>query len=145
MATFRPHQILAILARHFEGGGLLTEDQGAGSSPGLVDCLKGLGERAPRDSITADYTLTADDEGKVLEVDPDGGTVTITVPVDLLVGYYVEVRQVGTGTVNIVAASGVTIRVVASAADPIAIAEQWGGASVEVRALNDVIVDGRLA
>lgn len=143
--TLRPHDILELRDDHFSGGGPVTDDSAGPRSPGLIKMLKAAVERAPREPITASRALTADDEGRVLEIDPDGGTVDIDLPTGLDIGFFCELRQIGTGTVTITAGAGATINVVASATVPATIAEQWGAATVEVRAENTWLVDGRLA
>jgi hypothetical protein len=141
----RPHQVLDIPDDHFDGGRNLTAEAEEGPDKGLPSMLRSLSERPPILSVSADYTLTKDDEGKIIEVDPGGGTVTVTLPPSLDVGYFVQVRQVGTGTARIAAGSGATLNVVATAASPTAIAEQWASAAVEVRASSTWIVTGALA
>lgn len=63
-------------------------------------------------SETANFTLAADDGGKILEVDK-GTDVTVTVPpnssVSLPVGFTVEFVQVGAGQVVLSEGSGVTV------------------------------------
>lgn len=141
--VLRPHDVLALRDDHFSGASALTEE--SGTQDGLVRALKAATERAPRTAVTASRALTADDEGCVLEVDPDGGTVDIDLSAGLAVGFIAEIRQVGTGTVTITAGAGATINVIASAAVPATIAEQWAGVSVEVRDEDTWLIDGRLA
>jgi hypothetical protein len=57
---------------------------------------------------TADYTLTANDYGSVL-VFNSASTVVLTIPSSLSAGFYCQVIQQGTGQVNVVGASGVTV------------------------------------
>ena len=66
--------------------------------PKLVDVLP----------LTASYTLTLADSGKVITMNNDGPTV-ITVPSTLPVGYNVSIYQLGAGTVTITGASGVNV------------------------------------
>jgi hypothetical protein len=57
---------------------------------------------------TADYTLTANDFGSVL-VFNSASTVVLTIPSSLSAGFYCQVIQQGTGQVNVVGASGVSV------------------------------------
>jgi hypothetical protein len=58
--------------------------------------------------ITANYTLVVDDSSQVLRVS-SATAVTITLPVDLPVGFQVAVIQAGAGQITFAPASGVTI------------------------------------
>lgn len=137
----RPHEILELDDAYFSGGAHLTEAQAGG----LMSILKGAVERAPIVAVTGSRALTAADEGRILEVDPAGGSITITLPTGLDVGFFTQVRQVGTGTVTIAGAGGTTVNAAASLDTPLTLAEQWGpGATVEVRATNSWLVTGQL-
>lgn len=57
---------------------------------------------------TAAYTLTANDFGSVL-VFNSASTVVLTIPSSLSAGFYCQVIQQGTGQVNVVGASGVSV------------------------------------
>lgn len=61
---------------------------------------------------TAGYTTSLSDAGKTVEVDATT-TVTVTVPTNATVAYplstVLRIRKIGTGNVNVVGASGVTI------------------------------------
>src|SRR5690606_19673339 len=135
MADPRPHNLLTLSDDHFAGGRNTTAESEDPTNLTLPASLRAAVERTPILAVTADYTLSAEDEGKIIEVN-SGSTVTITVPTGLAVGYFVQVRQIGAGTARIAAASGVTLNVIASAASPIDIAERWGVAAIELRAAN---------
>jgi hypothetical protein len=61
---------------------------------------------------TSSYQLTAPDAGKVVRINTSGAT-DVTVPDDVTeefpIGAVVSIRQVGTGAVTVVEASGVTV------------------------------------
>lgn len=144
MSELRPHNILDLPDDHFDGGRNTTAESEESSDRSLPNILRAAAERPPILTVTADYTLVPDDEGKIIEVNA-GVTTSITIPAGLPVGFFVQVRQVGAGTARIVAGAGVTINVVASAASPIDLAEQWGVAAIELRAANTAHVSGQLA
>jgi hypothetical protein len=58
--------------------------------------------------ITGNYTLGDTDVGLVIRVNT-GSAVTITVPPGLVPGFACDIRRAGTGTVTLVAGSGVSI------------------------------------
>jgi hypothetical protein len=68
-------------------------------------------KRVPIVQVVADYTITEDDLGKMIEVN-SSSAVNITIPLNLttMIGASVEVFRLGTGTVTIVPASGVTLK-----------------------------------
>ena len=147
MAVPRLYQILQLPLNYFAGGARLTESLNDSDAPGLMEIVHSVAGRAVLTSVTATTVLTEVDEGGVLEVDPAGGTVQIQIPGgDVLpVGFYVVIRQVGTGTVQIVAGSGSpTIQVRASASSPIVVSEQFASAMIEKRAANTFLVSGEL-
>jgi hypothetical protein len=64
-------------------------------------------------SKTADFTLTAGEEGALFAVAPNSGTIDVTVPTGMRSGYACVIAHVGgvaTHDVALVAASGVTIQ-----------------------------------
>lgn len=93
----------------------------------------------------ASYTLVLADAGKVVERSNSSAN-TVTVPPDASVpfpvGARVDVCQTGTGQTTIAAGSGVTIR---SADGKLAIAKQYGGASLYKRAANEWLLIGGIA
>lgn len=140
----RPHELLAIPNDHFDGGRNQSAEGEEPIDKGLAAMVRTCVERAPILEVTADYTLLAADEGKIIEVNAAGAT-TITLPAGLPIGYFVQVRQVGAGTPTIAAGAGATLNVVASVTAPYTIAEQWAAAAVEVRAANTWLASGQLA
>jgi hypothetical protein len=140
----RPHQVLDIPDDHFDGGRNLTAETEEGLDKRLSSMLRTLAERALITTVTSAYTLTGDDEGKIIEVD-SADPVEITLPPSLDIGYFAQVRQVGAGAVTVVAGAGATLNVVASAVSPATISEQWASAAVEVRATSTWIITGALA
>ncbi|MGV6875957.1 hypothetical protein ACUSIJ_25135 [Pseudochelatococcus sp. B33] len=91
------------------------------------------------------YTLALADAGRVVERNNSSAN-TVTVPANATVafpiGTRIDVFQVGTGQTTIAAASGVTIR---SADSKLAIAKQYGGASLYKRATNEWLLIGGLS
>ncbi len=76
---------------------------------------------------TASYTLTVEDNGKIIEFNSAAG-VTLTIPTGLPVGFQISVSQIGTGQVTF-AGSGVTVR---NAYNFTKTATQWSKAGVEI-------------
>lgn len=60
-------------------------------------------------TITADYTLTADDEGYIIRCN-SSSDITVTIPSGLPVGYIVHLYRFGTGELTVSAGSGVVLR-----------------------------------
>lgn len=136
----RPHAILRLRDALFSGGAHLTER----GDTGLLAMLKGLAERPPICAHDDDYTVSVDDEGAVLELNPDGGSLTLTLPIDLPVGFFATVRQVSTGTVTIEAGAGASLVAVGASAS-VDLAGRWASAGIEVRAADSWHVAGQLA
>lgn len=94
---------------------------------------------------TADYTLVLTDAGKVIEMD-DSGPLVLTIPTNASVafpiGTVLEVIALGSGTVTIAPAGGVTLYSVDSLTD---IAAQYGTVSLRKRATNTWVLAGLLA
>lgn len=94
---------------------------------------------------TADYTLTAADAGKVIEMDSAGPT-TVTIPANatiaLPVGAVLEVVNVNTGLVTLAGEAGVTLQ---SSGGRTTLASQYDGASLRQRAADVWILTGTLS
>jgi hypothetical protein len=94
---------------------------------------------------TAAYTLGLTDAGSAVEV-TSSSAVNVTVPsnasVAFPVGTVIEVAQLGTGMVTIVAASGVTLN---SAGSLVATRAQYSAVSLRKRATNTWLLAGDLA
>ena len=90
---------------------------------------------------TANYTLALDDTGRVVSVD-SSSAVTVTVPangtVAFPVGTLINVYRAGTGAVDIVGASGVTVRNVG------AISDQFGEVSLRKRDTDEWVLVGQV-
>ena len=90
---------------------------------------------------TGNYTLALDDTGRVVSVD-SSSAVTVTVPangtVAFPVGTLVNVYRAGSGAVDIVGASGVTVRNVG------AISDQFGEVSLRKRDVNEWVLVGQV-
>ncbi len=95
-------------------------------------------------SQTANYTLVATDVSKAVEMS-NSSARTITIPpnssVAFPVGSVIELRRMGTGSVTIVAGSGVTIR---NAAGVLTLRAQYSIASIVKRATNEWVISGDL-
>lgn len=144
MVPLRPHEILELSDDSLSGGARLTSARTEPPRAGLMGMLKALAERPPIQEITVSRALVAADEGTILEVDPGGGTVTLTLPADLPVGFYAAVRQVTAGTVRFAAGAGAAVDAFGSPS-PIDLGGEWASATVEVRAADTWIVTGQLA
>lgn len=90
-------------------------------------------------------TLALTDYGKVVEVTSSSSSV-ITVPANATIafpiGTMIEVARMGTGSVTIAAAVGVTIR---NPAAVLTISPQYGSVVLRKRATNEWVVNGSLA
>lgn len=84
--------------------------------------------------IKGDYTVTADDNGKLIEVASAG---SISFPFGLPPGFYVTIVNVGGGTVRLVALGGAQIR---SSTGGQALTTQWQSTTVYRRALSTELV-----
>lgn len=96
-------------------------------------------------SVTSSSTLAADDYRKTLLVD-SGSAVTLTIPthasVPFEIGAVIPITHIGTGTVTIAAASGVTLRQRSGSVES---AGQWAEMAVRKIAANEWILCGDLA
>lgn len=92
----------------------------------------------------ADYTLTSDDAGAILEMNKATG-VNVTVPPNSAVafptGTQITLSQIGAGQVTVVAGAGVTIRT----PDTLKLAEQYATAMLYKRGTNEWVLAGNLA
>lgn len=138
----RSIDVLAHPNGYLSGGSHITSKH----DDGLMPLLRGVAERPPRAPVISDYELEVTDEDTILEVDPDGGTVTITVPDDddFEQGFFVQVVQISDGTVAIESEAGVTLNVFADV-DPITLAGQWASIALNKRAADAWLVTGQLA
>lgn len=93
---------------------------------------------------TANYTLVLSDMGRAVEMS-NASARTITVPpnssVAFTIGTVIEVARMGTGSVTIVAGSGVTIR---NAAAVLTLRAQYSTVSLRKRATNEWVIAGDL-
>jgi len=91
------------------------------------------------------YTLALADAGKLVTLD-NGSAITLTVPanssVPFEVGATIAIAQVGTGTVTVSGASGVTVASLASKTD---LAGQYASASLVKTDTDDWLLIGGLA
>lgn len=94
---------------------------------------------------TGDYTLVGGDANISVEIN-SGSNRTVTVPaeatVNFPVGTIIEVDRIGTGTVTLAAAGGVTIR---SAGSLLSLRAQYSGVTLRKRATDDWLLTGDLA
>lgn len=138
----RSFEVLSRSNRHLSGGSHVTsfEDEG------LMPMLRAVAERPPRSPITADYEIEATDEDSILDIDPDGDTITITVPDDddFAIGFFVQLRQISDGTVVIEGDGAVVINAFGDPAT-IELGGQWAAASVEKRTTTAWLTTGQLA
>lgn len=82
--------------------------------------------------VTADLTVQEWHGGRVLEVDPQGETITITLPDDACgPGFFAEILQISAGTVEVVAAAGVSID--STAGTTPSLTAQWSEARLRRR------------
>lgn len=92
---------------------------------------------------TASYTLQRTDKGKLIEAD-SASAIVITIPSDATAGWvnsaFISVSKVGTGNVNVTAASGVTLNGVS--AGTAQILDQYGACHVYRRAANSWVIIG---
>jgi hypothetical protein len=99
-----------------------SESSGAGGTTEVADGVTILGAGTPADPfrvakvcevavkvVTADYTLTADDNGDLIYVD-SATPVTITAPAGLPAGFISQIYQKGAGQVTVVGGAGNTLR-----------------------------------
>lgn len=84
---------------------------------------------------TAAYTLTANDNGNIIEVDTTSGSITITVPAGLPVGFQVAIVNVGANSVVLAAGTGATLNAVG-----LNLTSQWTSAAVYRRATADTYI-----
>ena len=95
-------------------------------------------------TLTTDTTLLETMGGAVLEVDPAGGALTITLPAtDVGPGWFAEVVQIGAGTVTLAAGAGATLVSPGALTD---LAGQWSAATIRRRdGSGEWIANGDLA
>lgn len=97
-------------------------------------------------SVTSNYTLVAADAGRLVQVNSTA-TVNVTVPpassVTYTAGAAIAIARIGTGTVNIVAGSGVTIHSTSTAGTP-SLRAQYSSAQLYERADNLWLLVGDL-
>lgn len=93
---------------------------------------------------SSSYTLVRADAGTVVETN-SAASITLTVPNNTSVAYpvgtFIEVMQVGTGTVSVAGAAGVTIHSPASQTTR----TQWSSIGLRKRFTNTWILSGDLA
>lgn len=98
-------------------------------------------------SATSSFTLAASDAGKLIQVNSTA-TVNVTVPptssVAFTAGAAVAIARIGTGAVNILAGSGVTINSTSTAGTP-SLRAQYSSAQLYERADNLWLLIGDLA
>ena len=91
------------------------------------------------DNKTANYTLTADDRGKLITCN---GTFTITIPSGVFsAGDRIDFVNIGTGVITLTG-SGVTVN---SADDAVTIDTQWAGATVFFTSSTTAVLIGNIA
>ena len=104
-------------------------DAGATGSTGAQGDPGGFDTAQARNARTADYTLVLADAGKLVTMDSSSAR-TITVPTNASVafaeGIHIDVARLGTGTVAIAGASGVTIRTALTAS----LRARWSAATL---------------
>jgi hypothetical protein len=97
----------------------------------------------PQRSATGNYTLTLADAGKAVELD-SATAATLTVPangtVAFPVGTVIEVLRLGTGTLALAPAAGVTLRTPSS----LTLRAQYSSAILRKRAGDEWVVAGDL-
>lgn len=97
-------------------------------------------------SVTSNYTLVAADAGRLVQVNSTA-TVNVTVPpassVTYTAGAAIAIARIGTGAVNIVAGSGVTIHSTSTAGTP-SLRAQYSSAQLYERADNLWLLVGDL-
>jgi hypothetical protein len=113
---------------------------------GAVNALEAEVGALPRlSSYSGSATLALTDYGKVVEVTSSSSSI-ITVPTNAAVafpiGTFIEVSRMGTGTVTIAAASGVTIR---NPTSVLTISPQYGSVVLRKRGTNEWVINGSLA
>ena len=138
----KPADTLSLPDFYFQGGAHLDqEDDG-----GLRAHLQGLAGRVSTTQVEGvAYTVALTDAGLILEAYPDSGTLVITLPDGLPVGFVAQVRQVEAGTVRMIAGGSATVNAVATAAVPIELSGTWASCTIEVRDVDTWIVTGQLA
>jgi hypothetical protein len=109
-----------------------------------TDARVDLLEYSALNTQTANYTLVLTDANKVVEMN-NASARTITVPpntdVAFPTGTIVELCNINTGLVSVVAGSGVTVRSVGSFLD---LDGQWATASLRKRATNEWVLTGEI-
>lgn len=135
------------------GGGIANANDVALNNPSGNDALVynytlGKWQNKPSISVSSSvqassYTLVLADAGTVIEMN-SSSAITLTIPsnasVAFPVGTVIEVMQVGSGTVNIVAAGGVTIKSPAS----LTTRTQWSSIGLRKRFTDTWILSGDL-
>lgn len=133
---------------YFTGGTNLTPtpENAPGEPPDLREIINDLAARPVIGTVDDDYTVEEGDELMTIEVDPaaNGGAITVTLPAEFPVGWVAALRQTTAGVVTVEAGAGATLDHVATAADPVTLAEQWAMATIEVRATDAWIISGQL-
>ena len=124
-------------------GRIPTTDKDAANGVAGLDAdakVKAIEAVSTIDTKTANHTLTAGDNGKMLLIN-SASSVTITIPTGLAYEYEVEVVRYGTGAVSFSPAAGVTIR---SAGSNVNINNQYGAAVLKCLGSNEWLLVGDL-
>lgn len=93
-------------------------------------------------NVSASRSIQNSDLGTLILVDPGGGTVTLTLDQGQVPGFYAEVIQIGTGTVNFAAGAGALVNSLVGATP--ALTAQFAGATVTKYSNTEWVVNGSI-
>ena len=121
---------------------LTTPNIGAATGTSL-NCTGAIIDHPSTNTRTTAYTLAATDDGIIVEVN-SASSVTITVPTDsvsISLGAKITIIRVGTGAVNVVGDTGVTV----NATPGLNLRAQWSAATLLKRGANTWLLMGDLS
>lgn len=93
-------------------------------------------------TATADLDVSESLAGVVLEIDPGGGTITVTLGISVGAGFFFEVLQTGAGTITFAAAAGTSID--SAGAGP-SLTAPWTSARMRRRSSGNWVVEGAVS
>lgn len=89
------------------------------------------------------FTITESHLNKMLEIDPDGNSTTISLPASIEQGFYCMARQIGSGTVSFQSSGGATISSTAGSSP--SISGQWSHTTFDKRNSTEWVVAGDIS
>lgn len=127
--------------------GVVTQELSFGDSTLVIDVptsfATGVTSRQYYTQVgSGTFEVAEEHLGTVLEVDPNSGSTSITLPASIAGGFYGSVRQIGSGSVGFVAVSGAVLRSVTGSTPNLR--TQWAAATIDKRNSTTWIVGGDL-